>query len=237
MKFRRKTMMSKKFKLAITSAVVLTAMGVSMGMYLISGGSAQVSNPDEDVTSGSTFQMTDASMVSGGSPPLVRTKEGISASLQTSDLEPGNAYTMWWMIVNNPEKCEHPVPGVTSCGEGDVFAQPLGETPVKVSVQYADGNIVDETGTANFGAYLKEGEISEIPGQHVFGPELINAKKAEVHLVVRDHGPVIPEMEDAQLTTFGGACTAETDPTGVGPIGPNECADVQFAAHMPFQLR
>lgn len=33
--------------------------------------------------------------------------------------------------------------------------------------------------------------------------------------------------------TFGGACTAETDPTGVGPTGPGECADVQFAVHQP----
>jgi hypothetical protein len=230
-------MISKKFKLAITLAVALTAIGVSMGTYLMSGGSAQASNPDKDVSSSSTYQMTDASMVSGGSSTLARAKGGISASLQTSDLEPGNVYTMWWVIFNNPEKCEHPVPGITSCGEGDVFGEPLGETPVKVSVQYAAGNIVGETGTANFGAYLQEGELPEQPGQLVFGPGLINAKKAEVHLVVRDHGPVIPEMEDAQLTTFGGACTAETDPTGVGPIGRNECANVQFAAHIPFNLR
>jgi hypothetical protein len=189
------------------------------------------------VTSSSTYQMTDASMVSGGSSTLVRTKEAISASLQTSDLEPGNVYTMWWVIFNNPEKCEHPISGITSCGEGDVLGQPLGETPVQVSVQYAAGNIVGETGTVNFGAYLQEGELPEQPGQLVFGPGLINAKKAEVHLVVRDHGPAITGMVEDQLTTFGGGCTAETDPTGVGPIGPNECADVQFAAHMPFQLR
>jgi hypothetical protein len=42
-------MMSKKFKLAITSAVALAAIGVSMGMYLISGGSVQANNPNKDV--------------------------------------------------------------------------------------------------------------------------------------------------------------------------------------------
>jgi hypothetical protein len=94
MKFRRTAMISKKFKLAITLAVALTAIGVSMGTYLMSGGSAQASNPDKDVTSSSTYQMTDASMVSGGSSTLARAKGGISASLQTSDLEPGNVYTM-----------------------------------------------------------------------------------------------------------------------------------------------
>ncbi|MFQ6027722.1 MAG: hypothetical protein ACE5Q6_09545, partial [Dehalococcoidia bacterium] len=64
-------------------------------------------------------------------------------------------------------------------------------------------------------------------------PGLYDAEKAEVHLVVRDHGPVIPLMEQAQLSTFGGACNAETDPTGVGPLGDNSCADVQFAIHIP----
>jgi hypothetical protein len=181
--------------------------------------------------------MTDASVVEDGSSTLVRTKDGIAATLQTSDLQPGNGYTMWWVIFNNPEKCQYSMPGVTSCGEEDVFGEPFGETPVQVSVQYAAGAIVSETGTANFGASLNEGELPEQPGQLVFGPGLINARKAEVHLVVRNHGPAIPGMVESQLTTFGGACTAETDPTGVGPLGPNSCADVQFAAHIPFKLR
>jgi hypothetical protein len=189
------------------------------------------------VTSSNIYQIPDASRVSGGSSTLVRTQEAISASLQTLDLEPGNVYTMWWVIFNNPEKCEHPIPDISSCGLDDVLGQPLGETPVQVSVQYAAGNIVGETGTVNFGAYLQEGELPEQPGQLVFGPGLIDAKKAAVHLVVRDHGPAIPGMVEDQLTTFGGGCTAETDPTGVGPHGPNECADIQFAAHEPYNLR
>ena len=44
---------------------------------------------------------------------------------------------------------------------------------------------------------------------------------------------MIPEIEEAQITTFGGACTAETDPTGTGPVGPYECFDQQFAVHLP----
>ncbi len=67
--------------------------------------------------------------------------------------------------------------------------------------------------------------------------ELGQGECADVHLVVRDHGLYIPGLVAAQLTTFGAACTAATDPTGTGPVGPNECADVQFAAHVPFQLR
>lgn len=230
-------MISKKITVMLGAALALGAIGLLVGAYAIAGGSVQADNPDKDVTSSGTYRMTDASAVDGGSSTLVRTKDGIAATLQTSDLQEGNAYTMWWVVFNNPEKCEHPVPGITSCGEGDVFGEPFGETSVQVSVQYASGNIVGETGAINFGAYLNEGELPTEPGQLVFGPGLIDAKKAEVHLVVRDHGPRIPGMEEAQLTTFGGACTAETDPTGVGPEGPNVCADVQFAAHVPFKLR
>ena len=230
-------MISKKFKVVITLVLAVGAVGIALGSYAASGGLAQAENTDKDFTTSSTYMMTDASSVNGDSSTLARTKDRISATFQTSDLQEGNAYTMWWVIFNNPEECEHPVPGITSCGEGDVFGKPFGETPVQVSVQYAAGNIVSQTGIISLGADLNVGDLPTQPGQLVFGPGLIDAKKAEIHLVVRDHGPYIPGMVEAQLTTFGGACTAATDPTGIGPVGPNECADVQFAAHVPFQLR
>ncbi len=230
-------MISNKFKLVITLALAVAAVGFAIGTYVISGGLAQADNQENDVTTSSTYRMTDASSVSGDSSTLARSNGKLAATLQTSDLQEGNAYTMWWVIFNNPEECEHPVLGITSCGEGDVSGEPFGETPVQVSVQFAAGNIVSQTGTISLGADLNVGELPTQPGQLVFGPGLIDAKKAEVHLVVRNHGPAIPGMVQAQLTTFGGACTAATDPTGTGLVGPNECADVQFAAHIPFQLR
>ena len=230
-------MINKKFKLVITLVLAFAAVGIALGAYAATGGLAQADNQENEVTTSSTYRMTDASSVIGDSSTLARSKDRIAATLQTSDLQEGNAYTMWWVIFNNPEECEHPVPGITSCGEGDVFGEPFGETPVQVSVQFAAGNIVSQIGTISLGADLNVGELPTQPGQLVFGPGLIDAKKAEVHLVVRDHGPYIPGMVEAQLTTFGGACTTATDPTGTGPLGPNECADVQFAAHVPFQLR
>ena len=230
-------MTSRKFKLVITLVLAVAVVGIALGTYVATVGLARADDPDKDFTISSTYMMTDASSVSDDSSTLTRTTDRIAATFQTSDLQEGNAYTMWWVIFNNPEECEHPVPGITSCGEGDVFGEPFGETPVQVSVQFGAGNIVSQTGTISLGADLNVGELPTQPGQLVFGPGLIDAKKAEVHLVVRNHGPYIPGMVEAQLTTFGGACTADTDPTGTGPVGPNECADVQFAAHVPFQLR
>ncbi|MCH7625957.1 MAG: hypothetical protein IIC83_08550 [Chloroflexi bacterium] len=221
-------------RFVVTVAVaVIAAVGAIAGGVLLSNNRAEADANDGGVSSVGVHRMTDASVIDATSSTLARTKNGITATLQTQELEAGDAYTLWWVIFNHPENCEHPIPGITSCGEGDVFAQPLGDTDVKVSVQYAGGNIVGGTGRADFGAYLQEGVTPDAPGQLVFGSGLIDSKKAEVHLVVRSHGKVFPPMEGAQLSTFGGACTAETDPTGAGPEGPRECADVQFAAHIP----
>jgi|GEM_PF-1823008 hypothetical protein len=87
------------------------------------------------------------------------------------------------------------MPGLTTCGEGDVFAEPFGETDVKVSVQLAAGNIIGGTGMASFGSRLEELTVSSGIGQVVFGSGLKDSRKAEIHLVVRDHGSVVSEIE------------------------------------------
>lgn len=225
--------MIRKFKFAIVSTLVVAAVGLMISAYVTGSGLAQADSKDKAQSNSQVYRFADGSSVGEASSILARTRNGITATLQTNDLNQGHTYTMWWVIFNNPEECQHPVPDLTNCGEGDVFGQPLGQTPVDVSVQFAAGNIIGGTGLGNFGAYLEEGELPSGDGKVVFGSGLKDSKKAEVHLVVRDHGPAIPGMEESQITTFGGACTAETDPTGVGPIGPFECADEQFAVHMP----
>ncbi len=218
---------------AAVVAVALTAIGVAGIGLLLSGESVQAAPPSGAVSQSDAYRFADGTAVDGVTSTLVRASDSITATFNTGDLESKNVYTMWWVIFNNPEECVAPIPGLSQCGEADVFGEPFGDTPVKVSVQFAAGNIVGGTGTASFGAHLDEGELPSGDGQVVFGSGLIDAKKAEVHLVVRTHGKAIPPLGMAQITTFGGACTAETDPTGVGPTGPNECADVQFAAHQP----
>ncbi|MBI3245111.1 MAG: hypothetical protein HYZ50_01245 [Deltaproteobacteria bacterium] len=55
------------------------------------------------------------------------------------------------------------------------------------------------------------------------GMGLLNAKKAEIHLVVRTHGlaSTDPAVLQLQLTTFNGGCP------------PNTCVNVQVAPHLP----
>jgi hypothetical protein len=84
----------------------------------------------------------------------------------------------------------------------------------QVSVQYAAGHVIDEGGAAGFGGALQEGDTDGVIND---GPGLLDATRANVVLVVRDHGPARPAIVEQQIHTFG-AC----NPT---------CTDLQISMH------
>ena len=154
------------------------------------------------------------SMVYDASSKLVRTNRGVSMTIDTNGLYAG-AYTVWWIIFNNPHYCENPIPEIGAmCGEPDLFVD-----GVYGSALYATGNVVDEDGEGGFGAHLAVGNTD---GELIGGPGLLYPRDAEIHLVVRYHGEVIPMMMPAQIMTYDGGC------------GYNSCMDVQDAAHSPY---
>jgi hypothetical protein len=158
--------------------------------------------------------LDDDSVVAGASSKLVRTNRGVSMSIDTNDLDPG-AYTNWWIIFNYPGECENPIPSIgAACSPAD-FAN----GDVEASVTYATGNVVDEDGEGGFAAHLKLGDTDGAGNVHLFGPGLLNPRGAEIHILVRGHGPVIPEMMPSQIMTVDGGC--------------NPCTDAQAAAHSP----
>ena len=96
---------------------------------------------------------------------LRRGSNWIQANALTSGLPPG-AYTMWWVIFNNPSSCISPIPGLSLCGEAD-----LGNPAAETSIFWADGNIVTANGLGAFSAQVAVGDDLGTPGQHhVFGP-------------------------------------------------------------------
>jgi hypothetical protein len=54
------------------------------------------------------------------------------------------------------------------------------------------------------------------------GPGLLDPRGAEIHILVRYHGVVIPAMMPAQIMTVGGGCLI------------NDCEVLQAAAHSPW---
>jgi hypothetical protein len=117
-----------------------------------------------------------------GTSTLTRTASGISFTLQTTRLQPGNAVTIWWMAVN-------PDGGM--------------------AVLYGAGHVIDESGTAEFGGYLQVGDSG---GHAMGGDRTLeDALKATVVLVVRDHGPAKPDILEEQIHTIGGCNPICTD--------------------------
>ncbi len=188
--------------------MIMVSITFFVGAICLSGGSTVFAAPAAKDTVDVIDFNTGVSIDSGVAVSnLVRNNHGVSMTIDTSGLEPG-AYTNWFVIFNHPENCTFP------CGEDD-----LGLAGVGSSVLFATGNVVDSSGLGGFGASLSEGNISGA----LFGPGLLDARAAEVHLIVRYHGPVIPALMPGQINSVGGGC---------GP-GLFACVDVQAAVHLP----
>jgi hypothetical protein len=159
-----------------------------------------------------------------GSSTIVRNDNGVSVRLSTSGLEPGTAVTMWMVVFNKPENCS-----ATPCVEGDVAPG----TAAMVDVINVGGSLVGGSGKATVAAHQNVGEA----GYSVFeqlgapSPGLMDAGAAELHLVVRTHGPAIPGLVYEMIRTFGAGCSGL--PEVLGTPGPNTCEDLQFAIHQP----
>ena len=153
---------------------------------------------------------------------VFRGRRGALALLRTRDLEPG-AYTMWMVVFNQPDAC-----ATTPCGETDVAPG----TDAEVDVLFLGNRVVGRSGRATMFGFRRVGDIS----RSVFdalgapAPGLVNPKGAEIHLIVRYHGPLIPGQVRAQLQTFEGGCTPESS-LGLGD-GPFPCFDPQFSIHV-----
>jgi len=141
------------------------------------------------------------------SASLVRNKNGATANFNAMNLEPG-AYTLWVIVFNNRSNC-----GGEPCAEADLF-----NPDVEGDALFGAGHVVGNNGRGNFSAHLGVGDIS---GSLGFNNGLLDPEGAEIHLVLRYHGPVIPGMVDEQIHTIDGGCQT------------NDCEDVLAAVFMP----
>lgn len=144
-----------------------------------------------------------------GGATLIRRSESATASVHTSGLRKKTAYTIWWVIWNDPSLCTN------SCGEDDLGI-------AGNSVFYASGFVTGTDGTANINMHVDSGDLANgidvlIPG----GLDAGNGHGAEIHLVIRSHGKIIAGMADVQIGTFFGACDI------------NNCTDDQAVVFLP----
>lgn len=161
--------------------------------------------------------------VEGASATVVRNANGLSFRLTTNSLTAGNAYTLWLVVVTNPEACAN-----TPCTAPDLF-NPATET----QVAFAAGHVAGGAGRGTFAGSVKEGTLSGWLPDRSFD----DAMGVEVHLVINDHGSMLPEYMPGMIHTYRGGCsnaspfppifpaTALAD----GEVGPNICRLYQVA--------
>lgn len=161
--------------------------------------------------------------VRGAWSQLIRTDNGVAMSLRTFDLDPGGAYTVWWVIFNTPQGCSPADDGMPVCGEDDIFDARGRVSPnpdATISVTWAASNVISDDGFGNFSGWLQKGQAM---GEVLFGPGLVDPRGAEVHLVVRSHGRASTYRNAlyTQLNSSESRCRA--------------CVDQQFSIHMPAE--
>lgn len=182
-----------------------------------------------------------------GDARLVRTDSGVTMRISSSvegnlfefpDFEfpgdelgplfsPGDATTNWFVVFNNPGDCFS-----TPCGENDiinsVFEGVIDDTKdAQVDILFATGHVAGSQWRA--AAHLAEGDTSGSirpalnPNTNAIG--LIDGMTAEVHVIVRSHGPA------SDLAAAGEVASAISSVEGGCSI--NTCGDAQFAIFLP----
>jgi hypothetical protein len=179
-----------------------------------------------ETTSG-VYWFPDMQVVQGANAGLLRTADALRTRTHSAGLDHRHVMTLWWVIFNYPEECNEGEGG--PCGMPDLF-----DPAVAPACLYADGSMVGGNGQARFHDRLLVGASRDSCLPHFGGTDhgLQNPLGAEVHLVVRSHGPLIPGMVKEQRSTFAGGCMVDLEP-GVVPENPGECADLQFAVFPP----
>lgn len=165
--------------------------------------------------------------IAGTNALLVTGPDGASMHLTSRDLTPGHAVTIWFVALQKPELCVK-----NPCTPKEAMGMPEMET---VAVN-GGGTVVGADGTVEVSAHLPVGDVPT----NLFETDFVAPETAEYHLVIHDHGPLIPELAPDMLSSFRGGCTLESVPPHYpdtarsdGRGGPNTCVSRQVALFVP----
>lgn len=190
--------------LSLLMAVMVVVSGLSVAVA--SGPAQRYTTVVYDIS-----DMNNITPIPGSSAQLVTNDQGATLQVNTSELPPGHALTVWWVIFNYPENCTDGI-----CGLDDAFPPP-GNTAAGASVSFAAGHVIGGDGQGNFGAHISVGGDAA-PWE--FG--LLHPRTAEFHFVLRDHGPAIPGLVHEQIRTATAGCNNFPPFTGE-----YTCVDIQ----------
>lgn len=160
---------------------------------------------------------------SGAGAMLVRRPKGVSFRLRTAELHPHHAYTIWFVVINNPGACAS-----TPCSGPDILLNPATDS----QVTYGAGHVSGGSGRGGFAGSFHAGAIDG----WLAGGGLWDPMSAEIQLVVNDHGPILRGYLPEMTHTYRAGCTEESIPAifpasarADGTPGPNACQLYQMA--------
>jgi hypothetical protein len=205
------------YKRVLVAFVVVAAVGALGALAASSATTARSDGALQDVSPVGLWMSP--ALVDGAWSKLVRNDNGVGVTIHTTDLVPGSADTVWWVFFNNPSACLHGMFGAR-CGLGDVLTNPA-SLP---SVQFAAGHVIGGGGVGNYGAYFSAGATPDCAGFGLPCNGLLDARTADVHVVIRTHGDAIPGLVDEQISSFNGGCLA-------GEPNAGQCHNVQDSVH------
>ena len=183
---------------------------------------------------------------------------GLVTSLTVDVAEAGSkhgsrpsAVTLWWVIFNDPNQCHGNPDEYANCSNVDVFGEAFltsvqngapdpsliaPNLAAKPAIVYATGGVTDRRGRIRLSAaiYMNERgtELGLPPGTDPMGFRRgLENSRAEVHLVVRDHGKANRHDLLPQIMNFLDPYCS--DPNLLYFSGPNLCADTHFAVYGP----
>jgi hypothetical protein len=162
-------------------------------------------------------------VANGATATLVRRSDGVSFNVRTQELRRDHAYTVWFVVINNPGACAS-----SPCSGPDIVLNP--ETDSQVT--YGTGHISGASGRGGFAGAFRAGPIEGwLPGGGMWDP-----MSAEIQLVLNDHGPMLTTYMPEMVHTYRAGCTDASIP-GIFPAsaradgmpGPNACQLYQMA--------
>jgi len=230
------------------NAIRILLGAVGLGLLLV--GSASAAPPDKDANVAWWWWQDPATTMEdpAGTSRIVRTDKGISGNISVHlENDTGSAHglaiTLWLVIFNDPDECEF---GPGNCGSDADFGNP----DIKLDVVYGGGNVVGASERATIGFHYKAGnnagsiaDIFGLPTDNGDSFGLIYPRSAEVHYVIRLHGPKDPAAMPEQIHSYGGGCTTGPLPPPLGWPFPldsgdlhlesGDCQDVIFAINEP----
>jgi hypothetical protein len=196
----------------MTTGACIAVLAALMALTTASGkapaGGVPADNSSEKISIRAVLVMATGAVQQGAGSQLTRDKDSIFGIINTKGLNPGWVYTAWFGIFNNPDQC-----ATRPCSAAD-FANPA----VMGSRVNFGGRLIGPDGAATYGGFLGLGDTTAA----FDGPGLLDPKHAEIHMVVRSHGPALMGAAFMdQLGRFNGGCP------------PNTCMNVQSSVHQP----